>query len=491
MNVEQHYQSTRLIRSFDSSTLSMAEQHMVSFGVESYAQPRHVARKAVVVARLHINSTANPFQFRPAYGHRDERMPKLFVPHKSDAHRLACTSLYRALLKQCNGLTSNTTSSGHALPSFALKDLVRYRFQRDRKLQSPAAIKKTLTSGHSHLELLYHSNLGSRSALTNLIEILKTTSDDIESKATERQLQRERQPPPKITPKALHIQQQATKALNRAPSDSVGLSAHPLPLSALRSESRIVPQLINGQKNTPFLRYGKQSVFLSRILRQTMKWKERQFGHLKALDMNYDLALAEDDWDAIIRRQLDREHGSRAAAMVDSLEPNWATEVRNVQNLIHSRIRAKEVQGQQLGMRMWEIVKQEQRLKDWEDLPINIARAVRNIRKLEVKVYQFTQRYSTKYTFQLRSHNDPITDEVECKQIGRFDIPVEFAKREKDSSPEYYAELEARLTDKPSTVAPRTGNPYSTNKTYGGHAKKAMGRDTAMEKQAARRGSGR
>ena len=162
-------------------------------------------------------------------------MPKLFVPRKSDAHRLACTSLYRALLKQCNGLTSNTTSTGHGLPTSALKDLVRYRFQRDRKLQSPTNIKNALTSGHSHLGLLYHSNLGSQSALAHLIEILKTTFSDIESKAAERELQRERQPFLKITPKALHIQKQSTKALNRAPPDSVGLSAHPLPLSALKS----------------------------------------------------------------------------------------------------------------------------------------------------------------------------------------------------------------------------------------------------------------
>ena len=221
-----------------------------------------------------------------------------------------------------------------------------------------------------------------------------------------------------------------------------------------------------------------------------MEWKERQFDRLKSLEVKYDLALAEDDWDAIIKRQLSQEHGRPTAGMMVKPEPSWAMEVRDAQNLIYSHLRAKEVQGQELGLRMWEIVKQEQRLKNWEDLPINVARAIRNIRKLEVRIYQFTQRYETKYTFQLRSHNIPITDEVECKAMGRFDIPVEFAKRAEDSSPKYYAELEARLTDKPSTAAPRTGNPFSANKPYGGHAKKAMGREAAMEQQAARRRGG-
>ena len=443
-------------------------------------------------------------------------MPKLFVPHKSDAHRVACTSLYRALLKQCNGFTAST---GHALPSSILQNFVRHRFQADRKLQSPTNIKNALTYGHSRLSLLYRINEGSHSALTTLIGVLKTTFNDLESKAAERELQRERQPPLKITPRARHVQQQSTKALNRAPTDSAGLSAHPLPLSALKSESRVVPQLINGQKNTPFLRYGKQSVFLSRILRQKMKWKERQLDYLKSLEVDYDLAFSEDDWDMTIRRQLAKEHGSQAASMMDTTGSSWVTEVRNAQTLIHNRLRAKEVQGQQLGLRMWEIVKQEQRLKNWEDLPLNVARAIRTTRKLEVRVHQFTQRYATKYTFQLRPHNIPITDEVECKRIGRFDIPVDFAKRDDDSSPKYYAELEAQLTDKPlSSVPPRrygqaepqSGrrterqavashplrrvNAYNNNhnsRPYHSAKDKEAARNAAMEKQADRRGSGR
>ncbi len=399
-----------------------------------------------------MKSRVGSFECNYTNRHRDERMPKLFVPHKSDAHRLACTSLYRALLKQCNDLTSTTAPTGYTVPSCTLQNLVRYRFQRDRKLQSPTNIKDALTRGHSHFALLYSVNAGSQSALTQFLQILKTTLKDVESTAAEKESVRERRPPLKVTPKALHIQRQSTKTLNRVPPDSLGLSAHPLPLSALKSHSRVVPQLINGQKNIPFLRYGRQSVFLSRILRQKMNWKERMHAQLRSLEVNYDLGLAEDDWDRSVRLQVAAELGDQATKKFEPAKRSWTTEVQNSQNIIHRRMRAKEAEGQQLGMRMWEIVKQEQRLKNWEDLPLNIAKAIRSIRKLEVRVYQFTQMYNTKYSFQLRSHNVPVTDEVECKQMGRFDIPVEFAKRKEDSSPDYYAELEARLTHQSSPI---------------------------------------
>ena len=395
-------------------------------------------------------------------------MPKIFVPHKSGAHRLACTSLYRALLKQCDDLSATTASAGLDLPSSALQDLVRYRFRRDRKLKSPTHIRDALTHAHARLSILHEVNVGSRSALTQLLKILKTTVEEAESTAAETELQQERQLPPKITAKALHNQRQSSKALHQPPPDAVGLAGHPLPLSALKSESRIVPQLINAQKNIPFLRYGKQSVYMSRIIRQRMEWKELAYSQLKSLEVKYNLGLSEDEWDKAIQNQIFEEIGPDEARKLGRLQPSWGLEAKKAQDLIYARIREKDKKAAELGLQMWGIVKQEQRLKNWEDLPINVAKAIKNIRKLEVRVHQFTQKHETKYQFQVRPHNIPITDEVECKQMGRLEIPVEYAKREEDSSPKYYAELEQRLSNRP--WSPTGGKIYRPSLQMGGRS---------------------
>ena len=364
-------------------------------------------------------------------------MPKPFVPHRSQAHRVACTHLYRALLKQCNDLSAATASAGVDLPSAALQNLIRWRFFRDRNLRSPTNIKNALTKGHSHLNLLHEVTSGSQPALKQLLGILEKTSQDAEDRAAERALQIERHPLFKITPKFLHDQRQATKANHLPPPDAVGLAAHPLPLSTLKSKSRVVPQFLVGQKNVPFLRYGKQSVYMSRVIRQKMQWKEWAFEQYKRLGALESLASLEDDWDRLITKQMHAEH----IHVESTQERSWQEEVQNVAKYITAQLRAKDGKALELGQRMWEIVKQERRLKQWEDLPFNVARSIKNIRKLEVRLFEHTKKHDTMYRFDLRPHTDPVTDQVECKAMGRLDIPVEYAKRSNEEGTAYYKEL--------------------------------------------------
>ena len=64
---------------------------------------------------------------------------------------------------------------------------------------------------------------------------------------------------------------------------------------------------------------------------------------------------------------------------------------------------------------------------------------------------------STKYRFALRPHNEAITEELGAKKMGRFEVPVEYAVREEDPDPEYWAKLEESLTSQNPNAAQAGG----------------------------------
>jgi hypothetical protein len=177
-----------------------------------------------------------------------------------------------------------------------------------------------------------------------------------------------------------------------------------------------------------------------------MQWMDYAHGKLNSLEHLRNVGLAEDAWDRLVYDQMRSE---RPTGVIDesqsrSREPSWAEAPGQVRTQIYALIRQKGAKSGEMGTQMWEIVKQEHRLKNWEDLPFNVAKAIRKIRQVEVQLYKFTARHDTKYRFPLRPHNESITDQVEVKQLGRFDIPVEYVTRKGDTSPQYLGKRQSR-----------------------------------------------
>jgi hypothetical protein len=284
-----------------------------------------------------------------------------------------------------------------------------------------------------------------------VIGILQATIKDANSTAAERAAQTARHPSPRFTTKALHTLLQKSKKQHQPPEDSVGLVNHPIPLSSLKSPTRIVPQFVNAQKNIPFLRYSKPlPVHLSRNLRQRMNWFE--WAHIKAQSLEEDVlvAKAEDQWDDIILRQMIEECGRNSIAareLSDTLSPAWSSAAQHEHTELYAEIHRKDKLNSVLGGRMWDIVKQERRLKNWEELPDRVIRLLRRVREIEVKLQLWTERVRTKYRFPLQDPRVYITHRVECKAMGHFHIPVEWAIRAERKSVVYWRKLEREFSD--------------------------------------------
>ena len=116
---------------------------------------------------------------------------------------------------------------------------------------------------------------------------------------------------------------------------------------------------------------------------------------MEALGVDYEQALAEDKWDEIIHQQVRAEKGDKAALNFEQREafPHWVDAIRDARSEIYQKQKGNERKAAEQGMKMWTILKQERRLKNWEDLPINVAKAIRKGRRLEVDIHKYTERH--------------------------------------------------------------------------------------------------
>jgi hypothetical protein len=392
-------------------------------------------------------------------------MPRIWVAHQSDAHRLACTrsllqhvylltrigtSLYRALLKQCDRLAYTSASSGTPLTSSTLKSIVHYQFRKHWRLKGLNPIRNAINQGKGTLSLLLRANGGSIPALADLASALRKLLEQraAEVKVQDQQALDQASRPP--TKWEVHVARHSDPTNHRPSLSSPGLSAHPYPLSALKSKSRIVPSLVRTNKDFPFLRYGRQPIQLSRVIRQKSLWKEKAWEHTFKLEDLIALGDCEDEWDTMVWAQAQTELGTSIfAPQTPDLQrddsESWAIEALRMHQDLHALIHQKNEKAVELGEKMWTIVKQEQCLKNWEDLPVNVARTARTGRKLEIKVWKFAENSSGKYRFALKSHNVSIAVEIECKRMGRFRPKVEWAVRKIERESKTTAELEQSL----------------------------------------------
>ncbi|OAP54249.1 hypothetical protein AYL99_11350 [Fonsecaea erecta] len=229
-------------------------------------------------------------------------MPRIVAPHKSGLHRLACLSLYKALLHE-------STRVGAAVDNPAvtrtLQSLIRFRFDRDRKLLSPSQVANGFEAGHGALSLLRQCARKSDDALNKLSQTLEHVALQAESTARYRGelASRWKPPPPQRRPHLENLRRIANRANHMSTPDNPRIFQHPRPISEVKSGVRKVPNLILAQ-GVPLLKYpGPTPVLLNRILKTKIQWGVRKWAQHLDIAARIQIGEWEDDWDSILGRE--------------------------------------------------------------------------------------------------------------------------------------------------------------------------------------------
>ncbi|CAO2650747.1 Nn.00g020390.m01.CDS01 [Neocucurbitaria sp. VM-36] len=230
-------------------------------------------------------------------------MPRFLQPKKSTQHRVAAIALYRALLSRCSSVSLPENDR------LSLRNAIRNKFRKNRKIQSPYQLGLSFKAGYEvtqnlpraaeplvdnsqtldHLDVSTTGDADNAGVLTRLIANLPrglTRSPP---------LSRRRLDPPTDLPK---------ERLSSLPSERAVLNVRPY---AKTSGPRHVPILASAN-GVPFLRLTKpQPPALSRILRQRLERKQSLFDMMIFL-ANWWMPLCrqEDEWDERMNRQLMR-----------------------------------------------------------------------------------------------------------------------------------------------------------------------------------------
>ncbi|KIX95206.1 uncharacterized protein Z520_09122 [Fonsecaea multimorphosa CBS 102226] len=341
-------------------------------------------------------------------------MPRLLAPHKSGLHRLACFSLYKALLRE-------STRVGAAIdnPAVArtLQSLIRFRFDRDRKLLSPSQVANGLEAGHGALSLLRACARKSSDALNRLSQTLEHVALQAESTAKYRAelASRWKPPPPSRRPHLENLRRVANKANHISTPDNPRIFQHPRPISEVKSGVRKVPNLILAQ-GIPLLKYpGPTPVLLNRVLTSKIKWGVRKWAQHLDIGEKIQLGEWEDEWDSILARKhgimetcegataneqqgrggelveadfirSSSEHNIRFASLdraytkdeKDIYQPlarsspaatpggSWTLALRQVDRQLELAVQARGRQYAELGDKYWQVILKERALKEME-----------------------------------------------------------------------------------------------------------------------------
>ncbi|USP74239.1 uncharacterized protein yc1106_01513 [Curvularia clavata] len=208
-------------------------------------------------------------------------MPRFLQPKKSTQHRVAAIALYRALLSRC---------SSAPLPDderVSLRNAVRNKFRRNRKIQSPYQLGLSFKAGYETLDHLDASAAGDAASTSTLMRLVSRLPRGLTRAPPIR-------PPREESPK---------ERLACLPPEKAVLNVRPY---AKTSGPRHVPVLASAN-GVPFLRLTKpQPPALSRVLRQRLQRKIELFD-TKVLLSNWWLPICkqEDEWDGLIDSQLE------------------------------------------------------------------------------------------------------------------------------------------------------------------------------------------
>ncbi|KAH8599001.1 hypothetical protein B0O99DRAFT_486030, partial [Bisporella sp. PMI_857] len=265
------------------------------------------------------------------------------LPRHSGPHRIACIALYRALLLQCQNvpLPNDIPRSGSVNP---LVWQVRKGFRRHVSQTSPARIREALTVGYNAHKLFTAAAKGSQAATTQIHSLLRLQEANREiSRAQPRPVRRER---PRVWPVEGGMK---IEDIRPRPQHELGGTGR-----------RKVPILASVSKKIAFLRFGgKQSPFLSRILRDWVNREQAWRGTLeRATEMN-ELGAAESEWEGIVS-QVAGEPGFK------SDKNDWTQTGRQVAAEVHRKLKASNEKAKQKVATMVKIVEEEKALYEEE-----------------------------------------------------------------------------------------------------------------------------
>ncbi|KAF2637945.1 hypothetical protein P280DRAFT_406034 [Massarina eburnea CBS 473.64] len=262
-------------------------------------------------------------------------MPRFLPPKKYTPHRLTAIALYRALLSQCSSAplpTDDRTS---------LRNAIRNKFRRNRKLQSTQQLAHVFRAGYEVLHRLDGTKTGDTTSLNSLTSLISTLPPGLKRAPPVRR------PPPPPDP--------AKKIFTFPPPERAVLNVRPY---AKVSGRRHVPILASAS-SVPFLRFTKpQPPALSYIIRQKLKKRIKLF-HDRVLLSNYWIPLGrqEDEWDELLEREFGVElMGSR------SREMRWVDSMRKVLDENNAEHNAMMANDMATARRMTRIVEEETRL---------------------------------------------------------------------------------------------------------------------------------
>ncbi|KAE8453677.1 hypothetical protein EG329_009188 [Mollisiaceae sp. DMI_Dod_QoI] len=331
--------------------------------------------------------------------------PGQFFPRKSSAHRIACTALYRALLKQCARvpLPNDFPLRGKTHP---IKHFIQRAFKKNVYHTSPRLIVPALETGYAVHSLLHHASSSPayppNPALIQLHGLLRTLSTSYQPVTLSS--------PPKL--------RRTRPRITSYPGAPKVVDIRPLPKEKLTGR-RHVPKLVGIHGIYPFLRIKKpQSPFISRIFRTKIKRKQRRYTRIDEMEGLKEMGEWEDIWDKAIEDPgaVDRDGGGRDINGAEVHErrdksSSWSAEVgemgtrdengnENVDDTVNwwdswgtvAEIQRRETwrainedgkQAKELGERMAEIVEQEKKL--WEEERIG-RRHLKNQEKMQRKI---------------------------------------------------------------------------------------------------------
>ncbi|CAG8918102.1 unnamed protein product [Penicillium salamii] len=272
-------------------------------------------------------------------------MHKVLVPKQSGAHRVACLSLYRALLQQCR---SSSETPWLAETGY----LVRRNFRKYKALQSPSQTVNALKAGYEALDLIHSSrtNPVDRNRITHMISHAQMKRDRYAQ--LQKQIRQQAPPPVPLTPRAarkaesIRFQNETTR---RHP-DAKSVLDRPRPLG--EGKKRHIPVLVNA-RGLPFLRFKKpQPRNVSGVIRAKLanrwEWIQRRDG------LQVDLLFAQDE------EAWDRMTGTKDSGA-------WPEDIQIAIDDAKAKISHFDMKTKDLADKMWKVVLAEKALAEAEE----------------------------------------------------------------------------------------------------------------------------
>jgi len=282
-------------------------------------------------------------------------------PRKSAAHKLACSALYRSLLRQSIRFADETTST-------ALVNLIRHRFHYDQSINSPTVICDTLKKGRQARTVIQAAADGSPTALAQLTSTLDQVakhSSELADLRTHQNSLRSPTSPGKLS-KIAHVQDLRSKQWAEKIPNPIPVLDRPVPQEQLPNpeKPRRVPILASSQ-GIPFLRYkaGAQSPKLSRILRDIYARDFKRWEAIIRLQDEIEHARLEDDWDKILCAQSGYQDTPDTLNEYErGTTKSWTEDTKVALKEMQQKHKESASRKTEMTFRMWDIVQREKEL---------------------------------------------------------------------------------------------------------------------------------